>query len=78
MDGQHIVDLKLFKKYKKSHKQFVGLKFFNVYGPNEYHKNEMKSIVLQTFENKKKRTNKTFKSHHKNYKDGCQLRFYLC
>ena len=42
--------LKLFKKYKKSHKQFVGLKFFNVYGPNEYHKNEMKSIVLQTFE----------------------------
>ena len=48
--SKHIVDLKLFKKYKKSHKQFVGLKFFNVYGPNEYHKNEMKSIVSEDSE----------------------------
>lgn len=29
--------------------QFVGLKFFNVYGPNEYHKDSMKSVVAQNF-----------------------------
>ena len=31
-------------------KKLVGLKFFNVYGPNEFHKGEMKSIILKIFE----------------------------
>lgn len=58
--------------------QCVGLKFFNVYGPNEYHKKEMRSIVLKIFENiKSNKTVQLFKSHNKKYKDGEQLRDFI-
>ena len=58
---------------------FAGLKFFNVYGPNENHKNRMASVVLHTF----RQVNKTgkmklFKSHRDDYLDGHQTRdFYF-
>ncbi len=57
---------------------WAGLKFFNVYGPNEYHKGRMASVVLHAYNAiiKKGRMD-LFKSHHKDYKDGCQLRDFI-
>ena len=46
--SKHIFD-KFVIKQKTKPRQFVGLKFFNVYGPNEFHKDEMRSIVLKVF-----------------------------
>jgi ADP-L-glycero-D-manno-heptose 6-epimerase len=58
--------------------KIVGLKYFNVYGPNEYHKGDMRSIVLKAFEQIGKTGNmKLFKSYRKEYKDGEQLRDFL-
>lgn len=58
--------------------QWYGLKFFNVYGPQEYHKGRMASVVLHTFHQIKANGQmKLFKSHHPNYKDGEQLRDFV-
>ncbi len=55
-----------------------GLKFFNVYGPNEYHKGRMASVVFHAF-NQISQTNgmKLFRSHHTKYRDGEQLRDFI-
>ncbi len=75
--SKQIIDLNFFSK-KINKKQLVGLKFFNVYGPNEYHKEEMRSIVLKIYEKvQSKKSIKLFKSHNKNYKDGEQLRDFI-
>jgi ADP-L-glycero-D-manno-heptose 6-epimerase len=57
---------------------WVGLKFFNVYGPNEYHKGRMASVVFHAF-NQINQTGgmKLFKSHNPDYKDGGQLRDFV-
>ena len=57
---------------------WAGFKFFNVYGPNEYHKGRMASVVFHAF-NQIKANNelKLFKSHHPDYKDGEQLRDFV-
>ncbi len=57
---------------------WVGLKFFNVYGPNEYHKGRMASVVFHAF-NQIKATGKMklFRSHHPDYQDGYQLRDFI-
>ena len=58
--------------------RFAGLKFFNVFGPNEYHKAQMRSFVLKAFEqiNDKSRV-QLFKSHRPDYGDGQQLRDFI-
>ncbi|MDC0348795.1 ADP-glyceromanno-heptose 6-epimerase [Alphaproteobacteria bacterium] len=59
-------------------KQCVGLKFFNVYGPNEYHKGGQKSVVCHAFDAIKKGDPvKLFKSNTKEYADGGQLRDFI-
>jgi ADP-L-glycero-D-manno-heptose 6-epimerase len=57
---------------------WAGLKFFNVYGPNEYHKGRMASVIFHSF-NQIKVTGhvKLFKSHNKEYRDGEQLRDFV-
>lgn len=57
---------------------WVGLKFFNVYGPNEYHKGRMASVVLHAF-NQLQKTGKVnlFRSHRPDYKDGEQMRDFI-
>ena len=57
---------------------WAGLKFFNVYGPNEYHKGRMASVVFHAF-NQVKSTGKVllFRSHNPNYKDGEQIRDFI-
>jgi len=57
---------------------WAGLKFFNVYGPNEYHKNRMASVVYHAFNQiKESGSVRLFKSHNENYKDGEQLRDFI-
>ncbi len=57
---------------------WAGLKFFNVYGPNEYHKGRMASMVFHGY-NQIKKTGKVklFKSHKPEFKDGEQLRDFI-
>jgi ADP-L-glycero-D-manno-heptose 6-epimerase len=58
--------------------QWVGLKFFNVYGPNEAHKDSMKSVAAQIFPKVRAgHTVQLFKSHHADYADGGQLRDFV-
>ena len=57
---------------------WAGLKFFNVYGPNEYHKNRMASVIFHAYNQiKKNGTMKLFRSHNPSYKDGEQLRDFI-
>ena len=59
-------------------KQYVGLKFFNVYGPNEYFKNNMASLVFKAFfQIQETGKLKLFRSHREDYKDGMQLRDFV-
>ncbi len=58
--------------------EIAGLKYFNCFGPNEYHKGRMRSMVLQAFEQIKRDGKvKLFKSLNPKYKDGEQLRDFL-
>jgi len=58
--------------------QWAGLKFFNVYGPNEYHKGEMRSVVTQRYPAVAQGEEITlFASHHPDYADGGQLRDFV-
>lgn len=66
------------KENRKTPPQHVGLKFFNVYGPNEYHKGGQKSVVAHIFPVIEKNEEvKLFKSYHKDYADGWQLRDFV-
>ena len=57
---------------------WAGLKFFNVYGPNEYHKSRMASVIWHTFNQINKTGGmKLFQSHNENYKDGEQMRDFV-
>lgn len=58
--------------------QHIGFKFFNVYGPNEYHKGGQKSVIAHIFPVVKADEEvKLFKSYHPDYKDGEQLRDFV-
>ena len=58
--------------------KIVGLKYFNVYGPNEEHKGDMSSVVSKAYEQISSTGEMTlFKSHHPNYRDGEQMRDFL-
>jgi len=57
---------------------WAGLKFFNVYGPNEYHKARMASVIFHSFNQVKANgVVKLFRSHKRNFKDGEQLRDFI-
>jgi len=91
-DGHHIKDLKPLNPYGQSKQDFdlwvlaqektpffwAGLKFFNVYGPNEYHKGRMASVILHAMGqiNENKQLN-LFKSHKPEYNDGEQKRDFV-
>ncbi len=58
--------------------QYAGLKFFNVYGPNEYHKGGQKSVVAHLFPKVQNDEEVSlFKSYHPDYQDGEQLRDFV-
>lgn len=57
---------------------WAGLKFFNVYGPNEYHKGRMASVIFHAYNQvKEKGKVKLFRSHNPEYKNGEQLRDFV-
>ncbi|MCH9771810.1 MAG: ADP-glyceromanno-heptose 6-epimerase [Betaproteobacteria bacterium] len=71
------IQLELAKK-QPAPPQWCGLKFFNVYGPNEYHKDRMASVVFHAFNQyKESKQIKLFKSEHPSYKDGMQERDFI-
>jgi len=58
--------------------KWAGFKFFNVYGPNEYHKGRMASVIFHSFHQiNEKGQVKLFRSHNPNYTDGGQLRDFV-
>ncbi|MBA3970791.1 MAG: ADP-glyceromanno-heptose 6-epimerase [Bacteroidetes bacterium] len=76
-DSKNDFDKWALKQEKKPY-FWVGLKFFNVYGPNEYHKGRMASVIMHAFNQiKEKGLVKLFRSHNPDYKDGEQLRDFV-
>ena len=65
--------------HQEDHPPFwAGLKFFNVYGPNEYHKDRMASVIFHSFNQVKQNgIVKLFKSHKEGFEDGEQLRDFV-
>ena len=58
--------------------QWIGLKFFNVFGPNEYHKGPMRSVAHQMYEQVAAGDPvRLFRSHHPDYEDGGQMRDFV-
>jgi ADP-L-glycero-D-manno-heptose 6-epimerase len=79
--SKHLVDrrvARLLEQKRPLPPQIVGLKFFNVYGPNEYHKGSMQSVIAQ---NTRKviagEPLRLFRSHRPDYVDGGQLRDFV-
>ena len=59
-------------------KKFVGFKFFNVYGPNEYHKGPMRSLIAKSYHQVlQEHTMRLFKSYRPDYGDGEQKRDFI-
>jgi ADP-L-glycero-D-manno-heptose 6-epimerase len=79
--SKHLFDLVVVDRAVKKQKlppQWTGLKFFNVFGPNEYHKGEMMSLVAKRFADAKAgRTVRLFKSHREGIADGEQKRDFI-
>jgi ADP-L-glycero-D-manno-heptose 6-epimerase len=79
--SKHLFDLAVVDRFEKGEKlppQWVGLKFFNVFGPNEYHKGEMASLVAKRFDDTKAgRVVRLFKSHRDGIADGEQKRDFI-
>lgn len=65
-------------KQEKTPPSWYGLKFFNVYGPNEYHKGRMASVIMHAVKQIKETGGmKLFRSHRPDYSDGGQLRDFV-
>ena len=65
-------------KQEKQPPFWAGLKFFNVYGPNEYHKGRMASVIFHAFHQIKQSGKvRLFRSHRPDFKDGEQLRDFV-
>lgn len=65
--------------HQEDHPPFwAGLKFFNVYGPNEYHKGRMASVIFHAYRQIQENGSvRLFKSHRSDYQDGRQLRDFI-
>jgi ADP-L-glycero-D-manno-heptose 6-epimerase len=79
--SKHLFDMAVAERAASGDKlppQWVGLKFFNVFGPNEYHKGAMMSVLARRFDDiKAGRAVQLFKSHRKGIADGDQRRDFI-
>jgi ADP-L-glycero-D-manno-heptose 6-epimerase len=76
--GRSKQDFDLWLLKNKLADKVVGFKYFNVYGPNEYHKGEMRSLVVKAYQQiKKDKKIRLFKSYKPEYKDGEQKRDFI-
>ncbi len=58
--------------------EFIGIRYFNVFGPNEYHKNNMASMMLKAFRQVRESGKiRLFQSNSLEYADGCQMRDFI-
>jgi ADP-L-glycero-D-manno-heptose 6-epimerase len=80
--SKHLFDMAVAERVAKSERlppQWAGLKFFNVFGPNEYHKGTMMSVLARRFDDiKAGRAVQLFKSHRDGIADGDQRRDFVC
>src|SRR5258705_10154437 len=79
--SKHLFDMAVAERVAKSEKlppQWAGLKFFNVFGPNEYHKDTMMSVLARRFDDiRAGRAVQLFKSHRDGVADGDQRRDFI-
>jgi ADP-L-glycero-D-manno-heptose 6-epimerase len=79
--SKHLFDLAVADRHAKKEKlppHWVGLKFFNVYGPNEYHKGHMASVLSKVFDEAKAgKPVRLYKSHRGGIEDGGQRRDFI-
>jgi ADP-L-glycero-D-manno-heptose 6-epimerase len=79
--SKHMFDLAVVDRHTKKEKlppQWAGMKFFNVFGPNEYHKDKMASVLSRVFDQAKAgQTVRLFKSHKEGVEDGDQRRDFI-
>jgi ADP-L-glycero-D-manno-heptose 6-epimerase len=79
--SKHLFDLAVAERAANGEKlppQWAGLKFFNVFGPNEYHKGAMMSVLARRFDDiKAGRPVQLFKSHREGIADGDQRRDFI-
>ena len=79
--SKHLFDMAVAERAAKGDKlppQWAGLKFFNVFGPNEYHKGTMMSVLARRFDEiKAGRPVQLFKSHREGIADGDQRRDFI-
>jgi ADP-L-glycero-D-manno-heptose 6-epimerase len=79
--SKHLFDMAVAERASRGDKlppQWVGLKFFNVFGPNEYHKGTMMSVLARRFDDiKAGRPVQLFKSHREAIADGDQRRDFI-
>ena len=74
--SKHLFDL--WAQRERMDQRMVALKFFNVYGPNEYHKGNMRSMVSKAYkEIKESGRIRLFKSNHPDFADGGQMRDFI-
>ena len=75
--SKHLVDKYMIQAPEKP-PSWLSLRFFNVYGPNEYHKGRMASVANYIYNQVKDGNSvRMFKSHRKDYKDGEQMRDFV-
>lgn len=79
--SKHLFDLAVAERVARAEKlppQWAGLKFFNVFGPNEYHKGSMMSVLARRFDDVRAgRVVQLFKSHREGIADGDQRRDFI-
>ncbi|MGC2775112.1 MAG: ADP-glyceromanno-heptose 6-epimerase [Bradyrhizobium sp.] len=79
--SKHLFDMAIAARAERGDKlppQYAGLKFFNVFGPNEYHKGPMVGVLARRFDDiKAGRTIQLFKSHREGIADGDQRRDFI-
>lgn len=79
--SKHLFDMAVVTRFERGEKlppQWAGLKFFNVFGPNEYHKGAMMSVLTRRFDDiRQGRVVQLFKSHRDGIADGDQRRDFI-
>jgi ADP-L-glycero-D-manno-heptose 6-epimerase len=79
--SKHLFDMAVAERHARKDKlppHWAGLKFFNVFGPNEYHKGHMMSVLAKVFDEAKAgRPVRLFKSHKEGIADGDQARDFI-
>jgi ADP-L-glycero-D-manno-heptose 6-epimerase len=79
--SKHVVDRRIARMAERGDAlppQWVGLKLFNVYGPNEYHKGSMMSLIAKNYRGVLDgEPLRLFRSHRPDYADGCQRRDFI-